>query len=208
MKKLIYLDDRARKFVISVIVLAFAGVIAMGMFMGCTGEEVDRAKDTTGRIIDIIDKVDEIEREIEDIIDEEAPKESDSSVSGVMMNNPMPQGGIIPPSSPNRLRGIGNNANIVAVSNIIPQDIPIIITEPILIPGDILSDFIPINSKKFFDNVMPRKGPHVRTLHIDPLHQDYIPVIYLGDMEQITILPTHDTAPGCLFEDACWNGCA
>ena len=90
MKKLIFLDDKAKKLVISVTILAFVGVIAMSMFMGCTGEATDRAKDETGRIIDTTDKADDISNEIEDIIGEAPPKEAAGAVSDVMMINPFP----------------------------------------------------------------------------------------------------------------------
>lgn len=85
MKKLIFLDDKAKKLVISVTILAFVGVIAMSMFMGCTGEEADRSKKETGRIMDT----------------------TDAPVPCAMMSNPFPQVGknpvLIPLQRPGRM---------------------------------------------------------------------------------------------------------
>ncbi len=79
MKKMIYLDDKDKKLVIGVTILAFVGVIAFSIFMGCTGEAADRAKDETGRIIDTTDEAD-----------------AAGSVSVAMMSNPCNQAVINP----------------------------------------------------------------------------------------------------------------
>lgn len=73
MRKLISFSNKQRKVVTVLLAVSFVSVILFSCLTGCSKEDVDKARDVSGKIIDIVDEVDQIEKKIEDIIGEEAP---------------------------------------------------------------------------------------------------------------------------------------
>lgn len=67
------MGSKGRKIAVSILFMLVLAVFAFLTLTSCTKEEIDKAKDASGRIIDVIDKLDEVEKEIEEIIGEEAP---------------------------------------------------------------------------------------------------------------------------------------
>jgi len=220
------------------LVVVMLSVIACCSLLGCTKEDVDKYRDITDTVIDLVDEVDELEKKIEDIIGEEAPKAPNVPVAGIMMADPPAQGGMAPPpSSPNNIRRSTLNAHIALASTspapavtpptrplppvppvIVPLPVPIVVPlPPIRVPPEMVSPTSPTFS--YVATVLPPDFPNTIT------HPILIPVptnviwghlgdsigtgpTFVPDFEGMEILPEFGNAYGCLFENACYNGCA
>jgi len=228
----------ARKEIAWVLVLIMVGVIACCALTGCTKEDVDKYRDMTDTVIDLVDEIDELEKKIEDIIGEEAPCAPDEEASGIMMADPPSQGGYAaPPSSPNNIRrfdiqAVGNSAPVRIIID--PQGSVNPLNMPTYVEG---LGIKPVSTNPPPVEVSPT--PSVRPLPRPPsppsptpdMERPCLPCItpvseiigfpYVitepiivptaydwGDFEGTLLSPEFDTSPGCLFENACWNGCA
>jgi len=248
---------KVKKEIAWALVVAMVAVVACCSLAGCTKEDVDKYRDITDTVIDLVDEVDELEKKIEDIIGEEAPCSPDVEVSGAMMADPPQQGGMAPPpSSPNNIRRMVNSSHILSLAannlpikpivppqggTVNPLNMPTYVDGigikaasmspptcpvPAPTPAPTPTRPAPIMERPCLPNVcpvstvIPPDFPNIIT-HPVTLPYDVTNVIwgdigtaigtgpaFVPDFEGMGILGAAGSSPGCLFENACWNGCA
>ena len=150
MKELKGLSNKGKKIVGFFIILSVLCVFALASLTGCSPESVDKAKDMSDKFIDVIDKIDEVEKDIEELIGDEAPCESDvkaEEVSTIVVKPIVPvcpgdraSRPIIPPTTnvgcvQGNILPVPITERIVTPIGVVQGDVsPIPITEPIIIP--------------------------------------------------------------------------
>lgn len=199
MKNLIGFGKTGKKIAISFTVLAFAGVVAAAMLTGCSGEDVDKAKEAADRIIDVVDKIDEIEKEIEDIIGEESPAVQ-SKVNGVIAKSASYKPP--PPVKPYDTHQGQSYQEIARVGVFSGSNPPVSNPMPPMPP------------------VIPAAMDEWPPTEISP--EPYTNVTWLSGFEGVRIMEPAQPSQGCLFQNAeygcqdykaiinniCWNGIA